>query len=596
MIRPGILARSDIGRTREVMRVTLGEGKADLAIVNATILNVYTGELLKGHSVSIKGEWIAYVGDRPEHTIGPRTQVINASGRTLIPGLIDGHTHLADGFFVIDEFLKYAMRGGTTTIVTETIEPFPVAGYEGVTDFLDSLRNQPIKIFATAPPLVSISKKTLGIPKGTLKKLLSRDDVVGLGESYWQGVLQEPERFLPMFYETVRRGKRLEGHSAGAKGEKLMAYLVLGISSCHEPINAQEVLERLRLGVHVMIREGSIRSDLAAISKIKDAGVDLRRLMLVSDGVKPGDLLQKGYMEWVVQRAIDCGFDPVRAIQMASINVAEYFSLDGIIGGIAPGRYADLLIVPDPKTIKAEYVISNGKIIAEDGTLLVSPRKHTFSAKSRESIHLPRALEPADFSLPVVKGTSHVNVRVIDQVTALVTKEVIMSMPVVGGQMKPEAGKDILRVAAVDRRYVPGKTFVGLIRGFGLRTGAIASSSAWDTSDIIVVGENEGDMAGAVNRIRDLGGGVVVFAKGAVLAEIPLPIFGIMADAPIHALAQEVEEIRKKMSELGFPFDDPILTLMTLTTAAIPFLRICEQGLVDLKDGKTVGLIAEEKP
>jgi adenine deaminase len=187
-------------------------------------------------------------------------------------------------------------------------------------------------------------------------------------------------------------------------------------------------------------------------------------------------------------------------------------------------------------------------------------------------------------------------VRVIDQVTALVTKEVIMSVPVVGGQMKPEAGKDILRVAAVDRRYVPGKTFVGLIRGFGLRTGAIASSSAWDTSDIIVVGENEGDMAGAVNRIRDLGGGVVVFAKGAVLAEIPLPIFGIMADAPIHALAQEVEEIRKKMSELGFPFDDPILTLMTLTTAAIPFLRICEQGLVDLKDGKTVGLIAEEKP
>jgi adenine deaminase len=252
------------------------------------------------------------------------------------------------------------MAGGTTTIITETMEIFPITGYEGVIDFLASLSDQPIKIFATAPSMVSISKKARGISKKTLRKLLVRDDILGLGESYWQIVLQEPEEYFPIFKETLQYGKRLEGHSAGAKKEKLMAYIASGISSCHEAINAEEVLERLRLGMHVMIREGSIRSDLAPISRIKDAGVDFRRLIFV----EPGDLLEKGYMEVVVQKAIDCGFDPVHAIQMATINVAEYFFLDGIVGGIAPGKYADMLVIPNPGIIKAEYVISKGKVIA----------------------------------------------------------------------------------------------------------------------------------------------------------------------------------------------------------------------------------------
>jgi len=418
-----------------LINVTLGREKADLAIINATILNVYTGELLENHSVAIKGEWIAYVGDDPGDSIGPQTNIIDARGKTIIPGLIDGHTHLV-WLFTVSEFLRYAMVGGTTTIITETMEAFPVTGYEGVVDFLASLSDQPVKIFANAPAMVSISKKARGISKATLRKLLVRDDILGLGESYWQVVIQEPDEFLPIFEETLRFGKRLEGHSAGAKGKKLMAYIAAGISSCHEPINAEEVLERLRLGMHVMVREGSIRRDLAPISRIKDAGVDLRRLILVTDGIEPGDLVEKGYMEFVVQKAIDCGFDPVNAIQMATINVAEYFFLDSIIGGIAPGKYADMLIIPDPGVIKAEYVISKGKIIAREGNLLVSPRKHVFSRESLNSIHLLRELEPSDFSIPVKKTSSHVNVRVIDQVTDLVTKELIVSVPVFDGEIR----------------------------------------------------------------------------------------------------------------------------------------------------------------
>ncbi|HDH87478.1 MAG TPA: adenine deaminase, partial [Desulfobacteraceae bacterium] len=322
-------------------------------------------------------------------------------------------------------------------------------------------------------------------------------------------------------------------------------------------------------------------------------GIDFRRLILVTDGVEPGDLLEKGYMEVVVQKAIDLGFDPVHAIQMATINVAEYFFLDGVVGGVAPGKYADMLVIPNPGIIKAEYVISKGKIIARDGNLLVSPRKHAFSRDSLNSIHLSSELKPSDFTLSVKKRSTHINVRVIDQVTDLVTKELILSVPVIDGEIRSDVRKDILKVAAVDRRYSPGKIFVGLIRGFHLSAGAIACSAAWDTSDIIVVGENDTDMAGAVNRIYELQGGAVVYVNGEVLAEIPLPLFGVMTDMPIEMLAKRMEEIKQITKDLGFPFDDPLLTLVTLTGAAIPFLRICEEGLVNLKDGKTLGLIVD---
>ncbi len=589
MMGHGLLSVGGMHTVRELTSVTMGKEKADLAIVNAALVNVYTGELLDGYSVGVKGEWIAYVGDDPGDTIGLDTEIIDAKGKTIIPGLIDGHAHLA-WLSPISEFLQYAMLGGTTTIITETMETFAIGGYGGVVDFLASLGEQPIKIFATAPSMASISKRARGISEEVLRRLLSRDDIVGLGESYWQTVLQEPEEFLPIFMETVRCGKRLEGHSAGARGRKLMAYMAQGISSCHEPVDVEEVLERLRLGMYVMVREGSIRRDLAPISRIKDAGVDLRRLILVTDGIEPGDLLEKGYMESIVQKAIDCGFDPVRAIQMATINVAGYFFLDGIVGGIGPGKYADMLIIPDPKNIKAEYVISKGKIIARGGRLMVPPRKHVFSPKSLNSIHLSREMRPSDFSIPAQKNASRVNVRVIEQATDLVTKELITSVPVTGGEIRSDASRDLLKVAAIDRRYSPGKTFVGLIRGFHLSTGAFACSAAWDTSDIIVVGENDADMAGAVNGVYALQGGAVAYAKGKVLAEVPLPIFGIIADMPLAMLSRGMEELKGVVKDLGFPFDNPLLTLVTLTGAAIPFLRICEEGLVNLRDGRTVDL------
>ncbi len=577
--------------SKTLIDVALGQKEADRAIVNAKLLNVYTAEVLDGYDVAIKDGWIAYVGPDCQHTIGSETDVIDAQGQTVIPGLIDGHTHLA-WMYTTAEFLKHAIPGGTTTIITETLEPYPVAGYKGLLDFLDSLRDQPIKIFATVPPMVSTSSAAEGIPLPELEKLMQRQDILGLGETYWQAALQKPDTFLPVFDTVLRHRKKLEGHSAGASEKKLNAYVATGISSCHEPIKADEVLDRLRLGLHVMVREGSIRRDLETIAAIKDYGIDFRRLILASDGIEPGELLEKGYMEYIVQKAIDCGFDPVSAIQMATLNVAEHFDLDHLIGGLAPGKWADLLIVPDLRTIKPVYVVSKGEVVARNGQLLVATRPHTFAPASRQTIHLAKDLRPEDFALSLESSQSETTVRVIEMLTDLVTHELKVALPVVNGQVRVDTNQDYVRVAAIDRTHNPGQMCVGLIKGFGIKHGALACSAAWDTSDILVVGAKDADMAMAVNRIKTLQGGAVVCHEGRVMAELALPIFGIMSDLPLKQLARQMQVVNRAAAELGVSFPDPMLSLIALSGAAIPFFRICEQGLVNLKDGKTYAPLA----
>jgi len=576
----------------KLMAVALGNADADMAVIHANLLNVYTGEIIEDQSIRIVDKWIAYVGPDAEKGIGPETIVVDAGGRTVIPGLIDGHTHLA-WMCPIHEYLQYIIPGGTTTIVSESLEPYPVGGLTAVRDFLNSLEDQPIKFLATAPAMVSISPDAAVMPPEDLDWLLDQNNVIGLGESYWQGVLQQPDLLMPRLSLTLKVGKMLEGHTAGASHPKLNAYIAGGISSCHEPIQADEVLQRLRLGLHVMAREGSIRRDLEEIVRITESGADLRRLILATDGIHPVDLLAYGYMETVVQKAIDVGFEPVMAIQMATLNVAEHFRIDHLVGGIAPGRFADLLVIPDIATIKPSTVISNGRIIYTDNAIIVSPREHNFSLQSRKSIQLPRQFTADDFALAGEKPAKKVVVRAIEMVTDLVTKEVQLELPLDQGTISINPDDDVLRIAAIDRRSGQGKVFVGFLKGFGLKSGAFASSAAWDTSDIIVVGHDEADMACAVNRIYDLQGGYVLYDKGMIKAEVPLPIWGLTSQRPIPELVSDLSDLKKALEIRGVPFPDPMLTIITLTGAAIPFLRICEAGYVDLKNGRTLGLTIE---
>ena len=567
---------------KELMKVSLGEEKADLVITGGELVNVYSGEVLKDHSVAVKGKWIAYVGPDPAHTVGPETELIDASGRVLIPGLVDGHAHMIY-YAPPHEHLRYAMRGGTTTIITEIMELVQF-GYHGLLAYLQALERQPIKIFATAPPGITLNesfrKRTPTLEQ--LKELLRREDVLGVGEGYWQDILRGERKFPSLGADSVRLGKTVEGHAAGCRERKLQAYLCNAVSSCHESISSEEALEKLRLGICVMIREGSIRRELEAISKIKDMPLDFRRLALVSDGGDPRDLIENGYMEAVVQRAIDEGFGPMVSIQMATLNPAEHFRLDNVLGGIAPGKYADILIIPDLQTIKAEYVISNGQVIAQDGKLKVKPRRTSLPLKGLQGIRV----SASDFSVRT-DGKNPVKVRVVDQVSELVTRETFLDLTPQGGELRADPEHDLLKASYIS---CDGKIFTGFVKGFGLAAGVMATSTVWEAFGITVIGASEEDMALAVNRISELGGGIVFCVNGQMQAELPLPIAATMSNLTIEETAQRLNVIQKKAEESGFPYPDATLTLSTLTTPAIPFLRISEHGLVDVRTGEVVDL------
>lgn len=578
-----------------LMKVALGEAEADLAIVNGTVLNVYTGELLRDN-VLIKGDKVAYVGKNTGQAIGAGTQVIDAAGKFLVPGFIDGHTHILNGTYSMSELVKYAMKCGTTTIITESGElGFPL-GYRGVTEAVREVRNQPIKIFIVAPPMVTVSPSAHDhvLTAGEIRKLMRHQEVVGLGESFWGPVVEGDTAFLDQMVETRNAGKKVDGHSTGARDSKLQAYAAAGATSCHEPTTAEEVVERLRAGLYVLLREGETRRELeTVIPRIKDAKIDFRRLILTTDGIGSWQLTRDGYLDFIVQKAINLGLDPVRAIQMASLNVAQRFSLDDSTGGIAPGKYADILVIPDLTVIKPEYVISNGRVAVHNGEVLVTAKKNNYPQWMKHSVHLGRTFTADDFTVRVSGNRSPVQARVMDQVAILVTREAILELPVINGEVPKDIDRDIIKAAAIERVYQPGKTFTGFIRGFGLKRGAMASSTAWDTTDIIVVGADEADMALAVNRINELNGGILVCAGGKVLAELPLPIAGMVSELPMETIAEKLYQIQRAAVDLGFKSPDIRQTLCVLTTGAIPFLRISEQGLVDVRQNRLVDLIVE---
>lgn len=580
-------------RTKHLFNVAQGKEQAHLAVIQATLANVYTGEMLENQTICIWDKWIVYVGQNPGWAIGPDTEIIDAGEKAVIPGLVDAHTHISDWRYTPNTFLEHVIPGGTTAIVTETVEPYAVGGYEGVIDFMNSLVDQPIHFFGTAPPSISISPNFPPISLDHLQDLLSRSDIIGLGESFWQVLLNDSDRILPIFEAVLSKEKLLEGHSAGAADNKLNAYVAAGISSCHEPINAQEALDRLRLGLYVMIRQGSIRKDLQEIAALGRAEVDPRRLILVTDGMGPEDLLEKGYMEYVVQKAMDSGFTFMEAIQMATLNPATHFNLDHMIGGIAPGRYADLSILSDTSTIQPELVIGKGRIIARHGQCLTVARVHQFQTQSMDSVHLPSPFTAADFKIPINEARNKVTIRLIDMITDLVSAEAQAELQVMDGEIAAVPSQDIAKIAAINRTNNPGQIFVGLIRGFGIKSGAFASSSSWDLGNILVVGTSDVDMAEAVNRIQVLKGGVTVCRQGKIMTELSLPIMGLMTDLSIPDLVQSIDWVKASLQTLGVNFRNPILTLNTLTGAAIPFLRICEHGLVNLKSGPCSLIVSE---
>lgn len=568
-----------------LMRVCQGKEPADLIIKGGNVVNVYTGEILSSYSVGVKGEWIVGIDKDLSSMIGPKTECLDANGKYIIPGLIDGHAHIL-AYCHPHEILREAVKRGVTTVVTELLDFSFKVDIGGMVKYLRSTKGEPVKVFATIPAFITLSESAKRrVPKlKEILKLLEKDEVLGIGESFWQEILREHPLFFDLLPHVSKMKKTLQGHSAGCKGEKLQSYVLTGVGSCHEPITYDEVIERLRLGLYVMVREGSVRSDVGCISGLKDSGVDTRRIILVSDFMSPEEILDKGYMDYVVNKAIEIGIDPVVAIQMATLNPATHFGLDGKLGGIAPGRYADLVITPTIKKIEPETVISAGKIVVKDGVLLWAGRKKALKIEGLKR----KMVVPEELTIKT-KGRTKTRLRVIDQVTDLVTKEVILEVEATDGQIKADPEKDIIKISFITE----SGCYNYLIRGTGLKEGAFATSSVWEAYGILAVGVSPHDMALAINRIIEMGGGMVIVRRGKVVEELPLPIGSLISDLPFEQVAKRIRSINAVAQKMGIKWQKPVLSLETLTTPAIPFLRVSDRGLVDLRTGEVMNLFLD---
>jgi len=579
--------------SRRLGNVALGKEPAGLIVKNARLLNVYTGELLNGQQVVIAGDRIAYAGPECDFPAGSDTQVIDVDGQTVVPGFIDGHAHI-DSLLPVDEFIRLSLPGGTTTVITDCSVISNALGKEGVLIFLDQLAGQPQRIFAAAPVISfqwsdrGAGQKAIDLPE--MIELLDRPEIVGLGEMYWSNLLNRAfqNNLSRLIEAAIARDKTVEGHGAGARNQKLAALAAHGADSCHEPITAEEVRERLRLGLAAMIREGSIRRELAAvIPPLVKMNLDLRRAILVSDGIWPHELAEYGHMDYIVQKAVDLGLDPVRAIQAATLNVAEHFRLRADLGGVAPGKCADLAVIPDLKTIKAQLVICKGKIVAREGKLLTEPVAGVYPEKVYQNVKLT-PVEPGFFRLPA--NSPEAAVRVMEVVTDIVNRETALTLPVVDGAVDIAGEEDLLKASVIEQHGGSGQRSFGFLKGYGLRRGALACSISFDEGNLIVVGRDDRDMAHAVNRIGELNGGLVYCCDGRVEDEIPLPVFGKMTALSGPEAAVRLGAFLKKLKAAGCQGENPLLTLLTITFTAIPALRLLSRGYWLSRENRTANI------
>ncbi len=578
-----------------LLAVALGRRPADLVVHGGILANVYTGEFLEGWGVAVAGTRIASVGPEVERSIGPATTVIEAQGRIIAPGFLDGHTHL-DCIHRLDLYLASAIPTGLTGLITETSYLASVGGYPAVAAFLAYLPHLPITAFATAPMIsYLLSDRGDGQPMITLEemaRLLEEPEVVGLGEVYWPAILEGRADLPLLFAKAEAMGKVVEGHTAGARGGKLAACVAAGISSCHEPITAEEVRERLRLGLTTMVRDGSVRRDLGALDGALK-GMTPRRLALVSDTVWAHHLVERGYLDEAARQAVAMGLEPMQALQAITLTPAEHFRLDGVMGGLAPGRQADVVLLSDLSEFRPSLVIGRGRVVARSGLVTVPIPPMDLPADVLPNPRVARPLGPEDLRIAAPPGRERVRVRVIHYAGEIVTRAAVREVSVRDGALSADPEADLLKVVALDRRG-QGHIARGLVSGFGLRRGALAASISFDTASLILLGTSDADMLVAAERMLDLGGGLVVAADGAVQAEVPLPVGGITSEQPMGVLARELSEAQRALAELGCVRENPFLSAQALTFLAIPALRIRERGLWDVRRNQVVPLIAGE--
>jgi len=572
-----------------LIAVAAGREQADRVFRNCKLVNVQTREVLDGWQVAIAEGRFAYVGADASHCIGEDTEIFDVNGRYLIPGLCDGHMHIESGMLTPAEFAAAVIPHGTTTMFTDPHEIANVLGLEGVRMMHDEALMQPVNIFtqmpSCAPSAPGLETTGFEISAEDVAEAMGWPGIIGLGEMMnFPGVINGDTQMLAEMAETMNAGKTVGGHYASPdRGPAFSAYVAGGAADDHEGTTEEDALARVRNGMRSMMRLGSAWYDVETqITAITERGIDPRNFILCTDDCMAETLVNDGHMNRVVRHAIDCGCDPLIALQMATINTATHFGLERELGSIAPGRRADMIITSDLKTLPIEHVIARGKTVAKDGKITVDCPHYDWPDSARQTVHLGKPLEEKDFDILAPKGKNTVMTRVIGVVeNQAPTKALNFELPVIEGCVK--ASGDVCQIALVERHRATGHVSNGFVSGFGY-TGnmAIASTVAHDSHHMIVVGTSHADMALAANRLGEVGGGVTVFKDRQELALVELPIGGLMSDQPAAEVAARAAKMIEAMVACGCNLNNAYMQHSLLALVVIPELRISDLGLVDV--------------
>jgi adenine deaminase len=559
-----------------LISVARGNESADLVLANAGVINTFTGEIESG-DVAICDGRVAGIGDYKK-----AKETIDLKGKYLAPGLIDGHVHLESSMLDVGQYARAVVPRGTSAIVTDLHEIANVSGLAGIKYVLDCARRLPLDLFLMAPSCVPATHlETAGASLGPedIKKILRYRNCIGLGEVMnYPGVLFGDDAVLAKI--AAARGKIVDGHAPGVSGKDLGAYISAGIMSDHESVALNEAAEKLRRGMHVMIREGSSEKNLAALLPMVTDKTWPRCLFVVDDR-HAGDILRDGDIDAVVRQAIKLGLDPVRAIQMVTINPARYFRRDGL-GAIAPGYHANLIVLDDLKDFKVSMVFYRGEMVARGGKAL-------FSVPPGGG-RLSYTVNIKPFGIKALRlkasGASRLVIEVIPG--QIVTRKKLMPVKTVDGYVTADTTRDILKAAVVERHKATGNIGLGLVTGFGLKQGALASSTAHDSHNIIAVGASDEDIYAAIKEVERMQGGQAAVADGRVLASLATPIAGLLSPEPLEAVVAGQEGLEKAAVKLGVTLPAPFAALSFLALPVIPELRLTDLGLVDVIEFKLI--------
>ena len=564
--------------------VSMGDKKADLILKNCNLLSVYTREIIPKIQIAITNDRIAYVGPDATHALGSKTTVINVKEKYVSPGFADPHLHI-DQFVLPSEFAKKALLCGVTSLFSDPIDVVSVAGYRGFQEFLKLGENLPIRIFQVVPGGLPVDTKFSNSKSLSLsqeKSAVKHPCVLGLGEVFsWTKVILRDPNTMKSLSTMLECDCIINGHTAGASEKKLNAYVSSGILSCHEPINFDQVLERLRLGMWIMIREGSIRRDLKEIiPRVLSHGTYLNRLMFCSDGLDPLDIIKFGHIDHCIRESIKLGLKPIDAITMASKNNFDYYNMGKDLGGIAPGKLADILIFNDLKSFKPNKVFVGGKLVVSNGSIVTPIKKKIISPWIKKTVKL-KNFSKNDFLIKSKK--KQVLANTIFMQTEIITKMDSVELRPKDGHVTASLNSDVWKVAAFDRIHGTNRHSIGFLKNFGADIGAFASTWSFHENDMIVIGSNDSDMALASNHLIKNQGGLVVVKSGKVIASLPLQLAGIISTDSFEKVSSSFEKINNTIVDSGCIFSRPHLIPLFLPFLALPSFRILSGGIVDVK-------------